>query len=641
MANDIEFGSRTRERILQSVVVLIAAIFICRLAYLQIFQSDLYRSKAEEQAIKEQVIEPFRGDMFDRHGQIMVKNSPSFSVLLTPNDFSEESIPLLASIIKMDPKEIKKTIEKEKKSVSRFQPIKIFRDADFTTIAAIEENHDYLPGVEISVESKRIYDFKGNGAHLFGYAREISEKQLTQMGDYYKPGDMVGISGLESAYESLLRGKKGSQFYAVNVIGQKIASFNQGKNDIQAASGFDLYLGIDKRLQEIAENLMAGKSGAVVAIDPTNGEVLALTGKPDFDLRDFAGKTTPQTYAKLARDEGKPLFNRATQTMYPPGSTWKMLTGIAAMQEGIITAKTTIYCPGAFTFGGRSWGCHGSHGATAIQNAIKASCNTFFCALGPKLGLDNIVKYGRMFGFGQRTGIDLTEEGKGNLPTVEWMDKAYGKNGWGPGRLVNLAFGQGELGVTPLQMAAYTATLANRGTYYQPHVVRSYFNKLTGKIEPVEYGSRKLDIRPDIWDVTHAGMYDVVNTPGGTASRAKVEGIHVSGKTGTAENPHGEDHAWFVCFAPSEKPTIAMCVMIENIGFGGSHSAPVAKQILEAYFYPERGKIILDSLENIKKGIAPPQEKAAVRPKVTAPNRASAPVKKAAKPPVAAILPRR
>jgi penicillin-binding protein 2 len=220
------------------------------------------------------------------------------------------------------------------------------------------------------------------------------------------------------------------------------------------------------------------------------------------------------------------------------------------------------------------------------------------------------------------------------------MDKVYGKNGWGLGRLVNLAFGQGELGVTPLQMAAYTAALANRGTYYQPHVVRSYFNKITGKIEPVEYGSRKIEIRSDIWDVTHAGMYDVVNTPGGTAGRARVEGINVSGKTGTAENPHGEDHAWFVCFAPSEKPTIAMCVMIENIGFGGSHSAPVAKQILEAYFYPERGKIILDSLENVKKGIVP-QQKAVLTPAPTRPNAPATAIKRPTKPPIAAVLPRR
>ncbi|HYF02403.1 MAG TPA: penicillin-binding protein 2 [Patescibacteria group bacterium] len=612
MANDSEFGSRTRERVLHTAVVLIAALFIARLAYLQILQSDIYRSKAEEQAIKEKVIEPFRGDMFDRHGQIMVKNSPSFSVLLTPNDFREESIPLLASIIKMDPKEIRKNIEQAKKSVSRFQPIKIFRDADFTTIAAIEENHDYLPGVEISVESKRIYDFKGNGAHLFGYAREISESQLKQMGDYYKPGDVVGISGLEAAYETLLRGKKGSEFYAVNVLGQRVASFNDGKNDIQAASGFDLYLGIDKRLQEIAENLMEGKRGAVVAIDPNNGEVLALTGKPDFDLRLFAGRTPPQLYSSLARDEGKPLFNRATMTQYPPGSTWKMLTGIAAMHEGLITEKTTIYCPGAFSYGGRSWGCHGSHGSIALQRAIQASCNTFFCSLGPRLGMENITKWGRLFGFGQRTGIDLTEEGRGNMPSAEWMDKVYGKNGWGPGRLVNLAFGQGELGVTPLQMAAYTAALANRGTYYQPHVVRAYFNKITGKIEPIEYGSRRIEIKPHIWDVTHAGMYDVVNKPGGTAGRAKVPGINVSGKTGTAENPHGEDHAWFVCFAPSEKPTIAMCVMVENSGFGGTIAAPIAQKILEAYFYPDRGAVLLDSLQNIKNGI--PMQQVNTRP---------------------------
>jgi penicillin-binding protein 2 len=585
--NDNEIGSPVRKNIFKGLVLLLLGIYVVRLGYLQIIRGNVYRLKAEIQAIKQVTVDPFRGNVFDRNGEILVHNSPSFSISITPNEFRLESVPLLASILKMDPAEILKFYEESKK-LSRVKPNKIYRDADFETIASIEENHELLPGVDINVESKRLYTLNGNMAHILGYSREISPEQIKTMGDYYAPGDIVGYAGIEKTYENFLRGTKGVQFVAVNSTGQKVSSFLDGKNDITAEEGFDLRLGIDKGMQELAEKLLDGRRGAVVAVDPGTGEVLAMVSKPDYDIRGFSGRTTGNLFGQLLGDESKPLFNRATQTIYPPGSTWKMLMAIAGLQEGLITPRSTINCPGYFEFGGRTWKCHGVHGTTNAQKAIHMSCNAFFNKLAPELGIKKFEQYSRAFGFGEKTYIDIPEDSRGKLPTEQFYKKQKLSDGEIRGRLVNLGIGQGELGVSPLQMAVYCAALANKGTIYQPHLVRSIYNRKTRQLQDVAFASRQVipPIRPDIWDVIHAGMYDVVNTPGGTASRARVPGIDVCGKTGTAQNPHGEDHAWFICFAPRIKPKIAMCVMVENAGTGGSISAPIAQKLLMKYFYP-------------------------------------------------------
>ena len=584
--NNNEIGSSQRATILRILVLGVLSIYVGRLAYLQIIRGNVYKLRAETQAIKQVSIDPFRGNIFDRNGEIMVHNSPSFSISITPNEFKEESIPLLASILNMNPQDVKAFYEQSKK-ISRVKPNKIYRDADFNIISSIEENHEFLPGVDITVESKRLYTMSGNMAHILGYSREISQKQMNTMGDYYNPGDIVGYAGLEKTYENFLRGTKGVQFVAVNSSGQKVSSFLEGKNDISAEEGFDLRLGIDKNLQELAENLMSTRRGGVVAIDPNSGEILALVSKPDYDIREFSGRTKSNLFSKLLKDEGKPLFNRATQTIYPPGSTWKMLMGIAGLNEGIITPTTTINCPGYFDFGGRTWKCHGAHGATNLQKAIHVSCNVFFNKLGPQLGIKNFERYGRAFGFGEKTYIDIPEDSKGKLPGEQFYKKQKLSAGEIRGRLVNLGIGQGEIGVSPLQMAVYCATLANKGIMHQPHLVRSIYNRKTKQLQDVGYASKKVvQINDEFWNVIHKGMYDVVNSPGGTGLSAKVPGISVCGKTGTAQNPHGEDHAWFIAFAPKENPKIAICVMVENAGFGGTIAAPIAQKILMKYFYP-------------------------------------------------------
>jgi penicillin-binding protein 2 len=579
------FTSTTARRVFKAAIILVAGIFIFRLAQLQILQGSEYRGVSQMQAIKQVRIAPFRGNMYDRNGILIVHNEPSFSITITPYEFDKEIIPLLSKLIAVPEDEILNTLDKYK-NYSPFEPVKILRDASFDVVSKIEENNDILPGVDVVVEPKRLYEFEGNMAHLLGYTREITRGQLEKY-KYYRPGDIIGQSGLEQTYEPFLRGREGIQFVAVNKFGQKVSSFNNGQQDIPPNNGFDLYLTIDVKLQELAEKLLAGKRGAVVAIDPQNGEVLALASKPDYDPRAFSGHVPADLYKQLSEDPWSPLLHRAIQSQYPPGSTWKMLVGIAAMNEGIIDENTTIYCPGSFTFGNRSYKCHGAHGAVSLRNALKASCNVYFYQLGLKIGMENLQKYGEMFGFGQKTFIDLPNEKTGRLPTVEWLEKVYGKGAATRGRLVNYGIGQGEILVTPLQMAAYTAAIANEGTYYQPHLVRAIKNNISNKIEPVSYASRKLPIDKRIFKFVKDGMYDVVNSPGGTAYYARLDNIEVCGKTGTAQNPHGKDHAWFVCFAPKENPKIALVVLAENSGFGGAVAAPIAKQLLEAFFHPE------------------------------------------------------
>lgn len=579
------FTSTTARRVFKAAIILVAGIFIFRLAQLQILQGSEYRGVSQMQAIKQVRIAPFRGNMYDRNGILIVHNEPSFSITITPYEFDKEIIPLLSKLIAVPEDEILNTLDKYK-NYSPFEPVKILRDASFDVVSKIEENNDILPGVDVVVEPKRLYEFEGNMAHLLGYTREITRGQLEKY-KYYRPGDIIGQSGLEQTYEPFLRGREGIQFVAVNKFGQKVSSFNNGQQDIPPNNGFDLYLTIDVKLQELAEKLLAGKRGAVVAIDPQNGEVLALASKPDYDPRAFSGRVPADLYKQLSEDPWSPLLHRAIQSQYPPGSTWKMLVGIAAMNEGIIDENTTIYCPGSFTFGNRSYKCHGAHGAVSLRNALKASCNVYFYQLGLKIGMENLQKYGEMFGFGQKTFIDLPNEKTGRLPTVEWLEKVYGKGAATRGRLVNYGIGQGEILVTPLQMAAYTAAIANEGTYYQPHLVRAIKNNISNKIEPVSYASRKLPIDKRIFKFVKDGMYDVVNSPGGTAYYARLYNIEVCGKTGTAQNPHGKDHAWFVCFAPKENPKIALVVLAENSGFGGAVAAPIAKQLLEAFFHPE------------------------------------------------------
>ena len=582
-----EFASKIRQNIFLVILVCIAIIFTGRLAYLQIISGNVLRLKSEAQAIKENVVEPFRGNIFDRNNKLLVHNEPSFTVTLTPHLFKEEALPLLYSILDLDTKFINKLLNSNYRDII-FSPIKIYRDISYEKLVEIEENSELLPGIDVINESKRLY-MLGDSCkmtHVLGFTREINEKQLKKM-EFFKSGDIIGQSGLENSYNSELFGSKGVKFIAVNRQGEVIESFDKGRIDLPSRNGFDLYLTIDSRLQTISENLLKGKKGTVIVMDPRNGEILALASSPDFDLRSFTGKISQEFSDYLYNNKSYPMLNRAIQSKFPPGSTIKMLMAIAGLQEGIINSNSMIHSDGFFQLGNRKAGCHAPPGDYNVENSIRVSCNVFYYKLSLMIGFDNIIKYAKMFGFGAPTGIDIPGERSGILPTREWLNKNKKLNSIPKGMIINYGIGQGELTVTPLQIAAYTSTIANEGTYYQPHIVRDMYNNITFKKERIDLNQRELPIRKDIFRTVKKGMYGAVNLPGGTAQNVRLPGIFICGKTGTAQNPPNRSHSWFTSFAPYDKPEIVVTVMVQNGGYGSESAAPIAREIYKAYFFPD------------------------------------------------------
>lgn len=577
-----ELSPQIRTSIINILTIVIFFSLGFRLYQIQIVETEKFQKTSEKNAIKEKVIEPYRGIFYDRNWKVLVDNQPSFTLRITPYYFDTSLIPILEKYFNLKHGYIK-YILRVNKSFSPFIPIRIQRGLSFEQISWLEENKEYLTGVDYSIDMQRAYPAGIRGSHLFGYCKEISRKELEEKKEFYIMGDFVGHSGLEKYYEDYLRGRKGKQFIYVDSKGREINPVNGGQNDIKPVSGYNAQLTIDGDLQKLAEELLEGKSGAIVAIDPDNGEILALVSKPDFDLSHFASMTPASIWRELNSDKRVPLFNRATMSIYPPGSCFKPVNAVAALNENVIDEKYTYGCGGGFSFGNHFYKCMGTHGPLNVVHAIEKSCNTFFFNLILKNGFERWTKYGSLFGFGKKTGIDIYEETSGILPSIEYYNKIYGINRWTKGYIVSLGVGQGELGVTPLQMAVYVATIANGGTWYRPHAVRKLFNPEANPPEiviPIE--GKKLPVKDEAIELVRKGMYLVVNGAG-TATHVRIPGIEVAGKTGTAQNPHGKDHAWFIGFAPFENPRIAIAVIVENAGFGGTVAAPIAKQLIEFY----------------------------------------------------------
>lgn len=575
-----------RRQTFQVVIALVFLLLTARLVQLQVVYKDLYGKKSEENSVRPIMHEPIRGYIFDRKGRLVVDNRPSYTITITPTEFDPGTVDELAAVLVLDPQFIVDRVKKGRDH-NRFAPVKIKRDVDFATLSYVEENRHRFPGVDFEIESKRYYPTKAKAPHLFGYTKEISERQLAESGDYYRQGDIMGAAGIEAAYEKHLRGEKGVEFITVNAKGQILGAYNNGHNDILPREGDDLLLTLDSDLQVFAESLLTDKHGAIIAIDPNDGGILAFASKPDFDPMLFSGVMPPEVWNALNSDPRKPLFNRGTLTRYPPGSTFKMVLAAAALQEGIITTQYRINCTGAFRFGNRIFKDLHVHGSTNVHEAIQKSCNVFFYTVMMKTGLHTWERYAREFGFGGVTAVDIQEENPGLVPSEEYYDRVYGKGKWTQGYLVNLGIGQGEVGVSPIQTACYAMVVANKGTLYQPHAVASIRRKTPEPALPLSFNARTLDIRNTVWNVLREGMYRVVNLPEGTGGAARVPGVTVAGKTGTAENPHGKDHAWFIGFAPYENPTIAVCIMVENAGFGGAIAAPIAGLCIEKYLHGE------------------------------------------------------
>ncbi|NUN09852.1 MAG: penicillin-binding protein 2 [Ignavibacteriaceae bacterium] len=580
----VNFASISRQRIFIFIISITISLFILRLFQLQIvnFNENAERSSGNSVKAIEQI--PLRGVFYDRNMQLLVQNSPAYTIRITPSEYDTTKNNILEAALELDRGTIKSIIYKNR-IYSKHIPIRIKRGVDIDAISWIEENQENLDGVDYIIEMQRTYPAGVNGAHLFGYSKEITPSQLKK-DSFYVPGDLVGYTGIERTYEKELRGIKGYKYIVVDSKRREVGRFKDGEKDVSSVKGEDLVLGIDAEIQRIAETELVGKSGAVVAIEPESGEVLALASAPAFDLNMFSYRTPREYLELLSRDKLKPQYNRATMSAHPPGSTYKILCALAALDLGVITENTTLYCGGGYTFG-RFFKCHGAHGAVNVTHAIEKSCNSFFYQLIFKIGLEKLQEYSNIFFMGRKFGSDFREEVAGLIPNSKYYERFYGEN-WPRGILVSLGIGQGEISATPMQLAYFTALVANNGKSHQPHLVRGFLDE-NKKLAIKKTESVYVNISPEALRIVREGM-DLVVNGAGTATNVRIPGIRVAGKTGTAQNPHGNDHAWFIGFAPYENPKIAICVLVENSGFGSSNAAPIAKKMIEAYLKPAAEK---------------------------------------------------
>lgn len=579
--NDTNFGSLFRKRIVFVVIAGFCAVMVVQLFSMQIIEKTKYSVKADENSVKPIYQTAPRGVLFDRNNQVLVGNKPSFTLRITPADYDKKLTPYLEAILGAEPGYINKIL-KQNENYSKFIPRRIAKDVDFKVIAWYEENSAKLSGVDYVIETQRDYSFNVVGAHMFGYAKEISAAQLQRRKNEYSMGDEIGFSGLEKTYEDILRGQKGIKYVLVDSHQKTIGRYKNGTEDKPAVKGYDLVLTIDKDAQMTAEAAFKDKRGALVAIEPSTGEIIAFLSAPEYNLQDFATVTSNEVWAQLNQDKDKPMFNRATMSIYSPGSTFKMLSAVTALEEGVIDTNFRVTCRGGFQFGDRFFKCLHVHGTVDLETAIEKSCNTFFYQLILKIGLDKWAEYSKRFGFGQRPGIDIPEEAAGILPTRKYYDKAFGLNRWPKGILVSLGIGQGELSVTPIQLAQYAALFATYGKSAKSHFLKGYIETSTGKYTEVQPQYYDIGISKKSFDVIRHAMYRVVNGAG-TATNIRMPDITIAGKTGTAQNPHGDDHAVFVGFAPYDNPKIAIAVIVENAGFGSVAAAPIARDVIKAY----------------------------------------------------------
>ena len=576
------YDYKIRGRVFIGVIVVAMGLLSLRLAQLQLIQTDNYIIESESNALQERRVLPARGAIYDRAGRVVVNNEPSYTITITPRNFDRDKIPLLADLLEV-PDSVVSARFTELRRYSAFQPGKAFRDVPEDVFSGVAENFYRLPGVGYDRDFRRRYHTEATAAHVLGYMREITDNELVRLsGEGYRQGDLIGKSGLESGYESGLRGRPGSEIKVVNVHGLEVKSWQDGAFDNDPKSGYDIHLGLDTDLQALAESLFVGKRGGAVALDVNSGEILALVSMPDYDPDVFTESMDPETWNNLITSPEKPLYNRATMNRLPPGSTWKPFMALMALQEGKITPTEHIYCPGYHRLGGPSVfrDIH-VHGSIALEEAIEQSCNTFFFELMMRTDIEVFSKYGRMFGFGQHVSTDISEQGAGLIPDSAYFNQRFPN--WGPGFTINLGVGQGDMGVTPLQLARYVAAVASRGMLYTPHLVTRMVHQETGEIlYPKISAPQKLPIDEAHFDLVREGMKRVMEA--GTGRWIQIPGIPSGGKTGTAQAPHGrKDDSVFILFAPYDNPQIAVAVQVENAGFGAVAAGPIGSLMAEQY----------------------------------------------------------
>ncbi|MEO6168724.1 MAG: penicillin-binding protein 2 [Chitinophagales bacterium] len=576
-----------RRYTLQYAMIVVVSIFVARLFYLQVINKD-YKQLANANVLRQVTVFPARGLVFDRNGKLIIDNQKEYDLWVIPGQVKELDTLGLCDLLGITDTFFRETLRKAS-VYSRYKPSLFVKGISVEKYATVQEELYLFPGFYGQVRTVRAYPYH-SAAHTLGYISEVTPKQIEQSNGYYRQGDYIGTGGIEQSYEKMMRGVKGTRFVLVDVHNREQGSFNEGKFDTAAIPGKNMISSIDIELQQYGERLMKGKVGSVVAIEPKTGEVLAMVSSPSYDPSLLTGQNRGKNFRALLMDSLNPLFVRPIKASYPPGSTYKPTLALIGLQEGAIHEFSTYACPGAYYVGRLRVGCHHSGFVPGVSNAIQHSCNSYFCNYFRRTidhdststvaeGLDKWKAVLATFGIGVKTGLDLPNEGYGFVPGSKYYNKLYGEGSWNSVGVVSLGIGQGELGETPLQMANVIAAIANRGYWYTPHLVK--------KVIEDDSTLKKLIVKHQVpvdqvyFDMVIKGMERVVEA--GTGTVAQIPGVTIAGKTGTAENPHGNDHSLFVCYAPIEDPKIAIAVIVENAGFGATYGAPIASLMMEKY----------------------------------------------------------
>ena len=587
-----DYNLAKRQYVIGGFIVIIAIIYVIRLFNLQVME-DKYKDSADSNAFLRKAVYPSRGIIYDRDGRLVVYNQPAYDVMIIPRDIKDFDTLDFCRAVNITPEDLVKRMEdmrdkRRNPGWSPYSPQKLLSHLSAEEYGRLQEKLYRFPGFYIQKKILREYNYKC-ASNVLGNIREVGPSDM-EKDPYYARGDYMGDVGVENTYERFLRGVKGTEVLMRDALGRIQGRYEEGALDREAVAGKNIKLSLNIELQQYAESLMVNKKGAVVAIEPSTGEVLCLVTAPSYDPSLLVGRERGNNYNKMMRDLDKPLLNRAIQATYPPGSTFKPTQGLIFLQEGIITPSTPYPCYHGFVLGRLKVGCHGHGSPLPLKPALQTSCNAYFC-WGLKNMIDKKSKYGTVAkafdvwkhhmisqGSGYKLGIDLPGEYRGFIPNVEFYNKRYGDGHWSATTVISIAIGQGEILATPLQIANLSATIANRGHYITPHVVK----EIQDTVVPAEFLERHdTSIDRRWYEEIAEGMRMAVT--GGTCRVANLADIEVCGKTGTAQNPHGRDHSAFMGFAPYHDPKIAIAVYVENAGFGATFGVPIGSLVMEKY----------------------------------------------------------
>lgn len=573
---------------LRQIIILLLSVLLIQAFYLQVIRGGYYRERSRNNSLRVYRVKAARGRVYSRNGVPLAINRPCFNLYVVPGDLKKGEIPLLlgelSKSLGMNAEEVKEKISDGKRGL--WSPVLLRRDISQRELALIEEKPWSFPGTMVVTAEKRLYPQGALAAHVLGYLGEVTEEELAK-GDFWS-GDMVGRSGVEKEYQNVLQGLDGWEQWEVDARGRKRRLLDSAC----PVPGSDIYLTLDVELQRRAEELLKGKTGAIVVMDPVNGDILAMASSPGFDPNIFSKGISVSDWDKLSSDKSHPLQNRCIQGLYPPGSIFKIVVSLAGLEDGRVKINDTVFCSGGYRFGGRVYHCWRRHGKVNMRKAIVESCDVYFYDLGKEVGVNSMHKYAVLLGLGKKTGVDLPHEKDGLVPSSWWKKRAKGES-WYPGETLSLAIGQGYLQVTPLQLALMISEVANGGWRLRPHVLMKVGDQ-RGRTKG--YERKRLPFKR--WNISFLkdALLGVVQAPDGTGKAARVPGIDVAGKTGTAQvvslmkkrekerrSYDWRAHACFVAFAPADMPEIAVSVLVEHGGHGGSSAAPLAADLIRTY----------------------------------------------------------